>query len=63
MRDYGGDLAGKPEIVVGTKGDLPGFEEGARALERELGRPVLVVSAVAGRGLGRLVEAIVRAVS
>ena len=36
FRAYGADLDGRPCIVVGNKTDLPGSEENARLLKREM---------------------------
>jgi GTP-binding protein len=57
---YSPTLAAKPEIVVGTKADLPGAEEARRRLEQALGRPVLALSAVTGDGVPRFVREIFR---
>jgi GTP-binding protein len=51
LRLHGGGLASRPEIVVLTKCDLPGWEEDAAELERACGTKVYPVSAVAGTGL------------
>ncbi len=51
-------LAHKPEVVAVSKGELTGSDEVRARLERELGRPVLLVSAVTGQGLAALVGAI-----
>jgi GTP-binding protein len=58
LRLYDRALVARPEVVVVSKAELPGAEELARALSAELGRPVLAVSAVTGRGLPELVAAI-----
>jgi GTP-binding protein len=55
---HGRALADKPEVVAVSKGELTGSEEVRARLEQELGRPVLVVSAVTGQGLARLVGAV-----
>src|SRR5207248_9330588 len=52
-------LASKPEIVAVSKAELTGSEEVRERLERELGKPVLAISAVTGRGLSNLVRAVV----
>lgn len=60
---YSPELAGKPEIVVATKLDLPDAAERAQRLDRHLsgeGRGVLWVSAVTGEGLQPLLDEIVR---
>jgi GTP-binding protein len=48
-------LAAKPELVVLTKLDLSDSDTADR-LSQEIGRPVLGISAVTGRGLAELVE-------
>ena len=56
---YSGDLAGRPQIVVANKIELPGTEERAQALERFCraeGRPFYAVSAVTGQGLSALMR-------
>jgi GTPase len=56
---HGSDLASKPEIVAVTKAELTGSEDVRVRLQQELGRPVVAVSAVTGRGLADLVRALV----
>src|SRR5262249_23766870 len=53
------ELASKPEVVAVSKAELTGSEEVRERLERELGKPVLAISAVRGRGLSNLVRAAV----
>lgn len=48
-------LAAKPELVAGTKLDLPGAHEAAEQLALALGRPVLPFSAATREKLGELV--------
>jgi len=60
LRLYSERLAEKPEIVVASKMDLPGSEEGREALQKALGVEVLPISAVTGRGLRRFVSAILK---
>jgi GTP-binding protein len=55
---HSGELATKPEIVAVSKAELPGSAEVRERLERELGRPILALSAVTGQGLARLVGAV-----
>jgi GTP-binding protein len=55
---HGRSLIDKPEVVAVSKGELTGSEDVRRRLEEELGRPVLLVSAVTGQGLARLVGAV-----
>jgi GTP-binding protein len=52
-------LASKPEVVALSKAELTGSAEVRARLERELGRPVLAISAVTGAGLADLVRAVV----
>ena len=55
---YSPALADKPEVVAVSKAELTGSDEVRERLERELGRPVLAVSAVTGQGLSQLVGAV-----
>jgi GTP-binding protein len=55
LENYSRTLAEKPELVAGTKLDLPGAREAAEALSRELGRPVLAFSAATRENLDALV--------
>jgi GTP-binding protein len=57
---YDVQLGWRPEIVAVSKADLPGAEAVHRRLAEALGRPVLLISAVTGRGLDELVAAVVR---
>lgn len=50
----------KPEIVVLSKCELTGSDDVRERLERDLGREVLAISAVTGKGLSLLVSAIAR---
>jgi GTP-binding protein len=56
LSQYSPELAAKPEIVVVNKMDLTDADDAADRLERDLGRPVLRVSAATGRGIGELAE-------
>jgi GTP-binding protein len=60
---HGRALVDKPEILAVSKGELTGSEAVRERLERELGRPVLLISAVTGQGLSRLVGAVAEALS
>ena len=60
---YSAVLAAKPEILAGSKLDLPGARAAARRLERELGRPVSAFSAATGENLDALVARVWEAVS
>ncbi|MBN2476286.1 MAG: GTPase ObgE [Pirellulales bacterium] len=53
-------LGHRPEIVTVTKADLPAAAVVQRELGEELGREVLLISAVTGQGLNTLVGAIAR---
>jgi len=61
LEKYDAALGGRPEIVAVTKADLPSAEAVRRRLADELGRPVLLLSAVTGQGLNQLVGAIAEA--
>ena len=60
---HGRQLATKPELVVVSKAELTGSDEVRERLERELGKPVLAISAVTGAGLSNLVRAVVEELS
>ncbi len=55
---YSEKLADTPEIIAANKIDLTGGDEAATELEQALGRKVLPISAVAGKGLPQLMEAL-----
>lgn len=61
LEKYDPALGTRPEIPVITKADLAGAETVRQLLADELGREVLLVSAVTGQGLNDLVAAIARA--
>jgi GTP-binding protein len=56
---YSGALAAKPEVVAVSKCELTGSGQVRQRLERELGKPVLAISAVTGGGLADLVRSVV----
>ncbi|MFM9059551.1 MAG: GTPase ObgE [Planctomycetaceae bacterium] len=56
---YDAALGTRPEILVMSKCELPGAAEARAALEREVGRDVIAVSAVTGQGLDVMLRAIV----
>jgi GTPase len=60
LRQYNEKLISRPEIVAVTKSELPGAGEIRDRLASELGREVLLVSAVTGRNLNQLTAAVVR---
>jgi GTP-binding protein len=53
---YDPELVQRPEVVVVSKADLPEGAELQQRLSAELGREVLLISAVTGQGLNRLVN-------
>jgi GTP-binding protein len=55
LHDYIVPLDTKPEIVCVSKAELPGAEEVRDRLAADLGREVLLISAVTGQGLSVLV--------
>lgn len=57
---YNAQLGERPEIVAVTKAELPGAAEVRDRLAAELGREVLLMSAVTGQGLNLLTAAISR---
>jgi GTP-binding protein len=60
LRQYNENLVTRPEVVAVTKAELPGAAELRDQLAGELGREVLLISAVTGQNLNRLTAAIVR---
>ena len=63
LRAYSESLAKKPEIVVLSKCDLPGFEESLNLLVPASDSEVTAISAVTGEGVGALLRRIARALS
>lgn len=58
LEQYDPELGRRHEIVVVTKADLAGADETRGRLAEALDRPVLLISAVTGRGLNELLGAI-----
>ena len=58
LERYGAGLVTKPEIVVGNKTDLTGGEGACQELAAAIGKEVLPVSSVSGKGVARLTEAL-----
>ena len=54
-------LGARPEIVTVTKAELPGADEVQQLLAADLGREVLLISAVTGKGMDQLVRRIMEA--
>lgn len=59
---YSSELAARTEIVAGNKIDLTDGEAAAGTLAEAIGKDVLPISAVSGKGVDRLVEALWSAV-
>jgi GTP-binding protein len=59
LLEYDPNLAQRPEIVAVSKGELPGAEGVRAELAAALGREVLLISAVTGRGLDELLRRLV----
>ncbi|HEY2883092.1 MAG TPA: GTPase ObgE [Pirellulales bacterium] len=57
---YSPDLRERPELVVVTKCELPGADEVQHRLSAEIGKEVLLASAVTGQGLDKLLWQIVQ---
>jgi GTP-binding protein len=55
LKDYDIPLGEKPEIVCISKAELTGAEEIQQKLATNLGRDVMLISAVTGQGLAKLV--------
>jgi GTP-binding protein len=60
LTEYNQELGRRPEILAVTKADLPQAATARDQLATELGREVLLISAVTGHGLDRLLAAIAR---
>lgn len=58
LSEYGHGLHQRPEIVAVTKSELPGAEQVRDRLAEQIGRNVLLISAVTGQGLNTLISAI-----
>jgi len=56
LSKYGPELAVKEELIVANKIDVTGGKEAAEQLSAAIGRPVLRISAVTGRGVPQLAE-------
>ena len=61
LLQYDEKLGERPEIIAVTKAELPGAAEVRDQLAAQLGRPVLLISAVTGLGLNQLTAAIAQA--
>lgn len=56
LKQYSPLLAEKPEVVCVSKAELTGAEDVQKALAADLGRDVLLISAVTGQGLALVVN-------
>ena len=56
MQQYDARLGERPELVAVTKAELPGAEEVQGQLAAASGKEVLLISAVTGQNLNRLVN-------
>jgi GTPase len=55
LAQYSDELAARPEITVVSKAEIPESKEVHEQLSKEIGRDVLLVSAVTGEGLNTLI--------
>ncbi|MBI2920417.1 MAG: Obg family GTPase CgtA, partial [Planctomycetes bacterium] len=60
LDEYSKELAAKPEVVVGNKADLPGWEKGLAELKKACGKEVIRISAATGDGLKGLTARLFR---
>ena len=60
LRLYDEELAKRPEIVCITKCEMVDADAAAELLEEKIGRPVLKISSVAGKGLPQLLQQTIR---
>lgn len=60
LRLYDEELSKRPEIIVITKSELLDADAAAELLEEKIGRPVLKISSVTGKGLPQLLQQTVR---
>lgn len=63
LRLYDPELVNRPEIVAVTKCELPDAKACAELLQEEIGKPVLLVSAVTGENLDLLMRMVVQQLS
>jgi GTPase len=60
LQQYKAEIGSRPEIVAVTKAELPEAAEVREKLQATLGKEVLLISAVTGKGLNELISRIVR---
>ncbi|MGN6544844.1 MAG: GTPase ObgE, partial [Aureliella sp.] len=58
LLQYDPALGERPEIIVVSKAELPDSEVVAQMLAEDLGREVMLISAVTGSGLNKLIQRI-----
>ena len=58
LRLFDPTLIERPELIVVTKAELPDAEAAIELLEEDLGKPVMSISAVTGKGLPQLIQRI-----
>jgi GTP-binding protein len=63
LRQHNPELVKRPEVVAVTKADLPSAAQVQSLLGESLGREVMLISAVTGQGLNRLLGAIAEALA
>jgi GTP-binding protein len=63
LLQYDAALGERPEIIVVSKAELPGSSELAEQLAAELGREVMLISAVTGSGLNKLIQRVAAVLS
>jgi len=59
LEQYSSALAERPELLVVSKMDVTGAEDARDRLSKELGREVMSISAVTGRGIPQLIGRVV----
>jgi GTP-binding protein len=60
LTQYNEQLGRRPEVVAVSKAELPGAEDVRQRLAEQLGRDVLLVSAVTGAGLNQLTACVMQ---
>ena len=62
-RWYDATLLDRPELPIVTKCELPESDETATRLSEEIGKPVLKISAVTGKGLPELTQLLLKLIN
>jgi GTP-binding protein len=63
LRMYDATLLDRPELPIVTKCELPEADETATRLSEEIGNPVMKISAVTGKGLPELTQALLKLIN